>query len=378
MARMARVPKGAPFDERGSRLGGVIDLAAGRYPGFIFGLPVGRLLPVFHFHESTAASVEPAFRYLAENGYRTVQSEETTRLVRDGRHPGPRSVMLCFDDALASLWMVVAPLLARYGLSAVTYAIPGRIAEAASVRPTLEDGPVDAAAADAAPNPFATWPELEALSRGGVIDIQSHTQTHSMVFVGAKPLGVVTPAFAAEGFLNRAATGDIGAPAFLTPERLGHPLFPCRSRMSDGLRFYPNPEDCSRLEAFVHARGGAAFLRDADSDRALAPELARVGGRFETAADRDRAVEAELVVARDTLRQRLGLAVGHVCLPWGVSGTATRAALERLGVVTAIANRRTGRMAVAAGDEPYFLKRLSGKHVFALPGKGRRVFVTLA
>ena len=101
--------------------------------------------------------------------------------------------MLCFDDALASLWLVVAPLLRRYGLRGVTYAIPGRVTDAPGVRPTLDDGPVDAAAADVAANPFATWPELRALARDGVIEIQSHTATHAMVFADAQPIGVVTP-----------------------------------------------------------------------------------------------------------------------------------------------------------------------------------------
>jgi hypothetical protein len=375
---VARVPPGAPFGERGNRLGGVIDLVAGRYPGFVFGLPVGRLLPVFHFHQSTVASVEPALQYLAENGYRTVQADDVARLVRDGRHPGPRSVMLCFDDALASLWLVVAPLLSRYGLRAVTYAIPGRIAEAASVRPTIDDGPVDGALADAAANPFATWPELKALSDGGIVDVQSHTHTHSMMFAGQTPLGVVTPDFAAESHLNRPATGATSGPAFLTPGRLGHPLYPCRSRMSDGRRFYPDPDACSRLESFVQARGGPAFFSDPGWSKALAPELTRVGGHFEDPADRAHAIEDELVAARDMLNQRLGRAIGHVCMPWGVSGRVTRAALERLGFVTAMADRPAGRLAVAAGDDPYFLKRLNGKYVFALPGRGRRIVVTLA
>jgi len=61
-----------------------------------------------------------------------------------------------------------------------------------------------------------------------------------------------------------------------------------------------------------------------------------------------------------------------------VTSHETRAGLERLGYLTAFANRPAGRLAVAAGDDPYFLKRLHSRHIFALPGKGRRVFVTLA
>jgi len=45
-------------------------------------------------------------------------------------------------------------------------------------------------------------------------------------------------------------------------------------------------------------------------------------------------------------------------------------------MATAFANRLSGRMAVAAGDDPFFLKRLDNRHILALPGQGRRVFTT--
>jgi len=45
--------------------------------------------------------------------------------------------------------------------------------------------------------------------------------------------------------------------------------------------------------------------------------------------------------------------------------------------VTAFANRLAGRLAVAAGDDPFYLKRLDNRHIFALPGTDRRTFTTL-
>jgi hypothetical protein len=66
--------------------------------------------------------------------------------------------------------------------------------------------------------------------------------------------------------------------------------------------------------------------------------------------------------------------VDHICLPWGVAGRVTWRTLERCGYRTAFANRFRGRFAVASGDDPYALKRLSNRHIFALPGRGRRYF----
>src|SRR4249920_1270813 len=138
-ANMQYVPQGARFDERGGRFRGVLDLIAGHYPAFLFGLPVGDILPVFHFHETTPQTLEPALAYLRDNGYRTVGADELGAFVRGGRHPGDRTVVLTFDDAWASLWLVVGPLLARYDMRAVVYAIPALVEDAAAVRPRSEE-----------------------------------------------------------------------------------------------------------------------------------------------------------------------------------------------------------------------------------------------
>lgn len=356
---MPRVPTGAPFDERGGRLRGALDLLAGRYPRFVLGGGLGRILPVFHFHESTVDSLEPAFAYLADNGYRTVDSNDVAALVREGQHPGPRSVMIAFDDAWASLWLVVGPLLRKFQLRAVTYAIPGRMRDATAPRPTLDAGPVDALAADRAPNPFVTWPELRALASAGLVDVQSHSWSHSMIFSGDAVIDRTGPALAGEPMLNRPRVDAPGPPEFLSPERRGFPLFQRRSRMSDARRFFPDPEACARLEV-------------SGPDGRMLPFAGRIKGRWETADEQTRAIEQELVDSRDELERRLGTSVRHLCLPWGVSGRLTRAALERLGFLTAFANRMSGQFAVASGDDPFFLKRLNERHIFALPGRGRR------
>lgn len=251
--------------------------------------------------------------------------------------------MLAFDDAWASLWLVVGPLLKRYGLRAVTYAIPGRMQDAAATRPTIDDGPVDAEAADRASNPFVTWPELRALSASGLVDVQSHTWSHSMVFCGKDQVATVDAAFASEPLLNHPRTNVEDPPTFLDASAFGAPLYPRRSRMSDALRYLP-----------------------ADTAE----------GRFETLDEQRAAIDHELDLGRSVLQTRLGTSVNHICLPWGVSGSLTTAALERHGFSTAFANQLPGRYVVSPGDHPFYLKRLNSRHIFALPGRGRRPFVT--
>lgn len=374
---MQYVPEGARFDERGGRLRGMLDLVAGHYPSFLFGLRVGDILPVFHFHETTRAELEPALGYLRDNGYRTVGADELGQFVRGGPHPGHRTVVLTFDDAWASLWMVAGPLLARYDMRAVVYAIPGRVGDASAVRPTIEQGTIDAAGADTGPEPLCTWPELRALVASGHVDVQTHTRTHALIFSEPRAIGVVTPAFAGEPLLVRPYVPRPEGLVAIEPTQIGYPLFPCRSRMSDAVAFAPDAEACARLQLFVTERGGASFLNQPGAEQTLAPMLASIAGRTETEADRDRAIERELAQSREELERRLGGRVRHACLPWGVTSPSAYHALARLGFSTAVANRWPGRLAAGRGDDPFFIKRLHSRHLFALPGRGRKVFVTL-
>jgi hypothetical protein len=371
---MSLAKLGVPFAERGGPVRGALDLLSGRYPAFVFGGGIGALLPVFHFHEAARDVLDPAFAYLAENGYRTVGTEELTALVHHGRHPGPRSVMLAFDDALASLWMVAGPLLRKYHLNAVTYAIPRRTRDAPIVRPTIDDGVGDVSSVDAGEDRFATWPELRALSAAGVVEVQSHTHTHSMVFTGDHAVDFVQPSYARESLFHRPRLGSVREPEHLAATALGHPLFARRSRMSDGRRFFPDLTVCHALTDHVTRNGGPAFFDRPDWQADLRARAGSLGGRWESDEERGREIEEELALSRDLLSEKIGAPVKHACLPWGVSGSATTRALQRLGYGTAFANRWRGRLAVAAGDEPYFLKRLHHRYVYALPGRTRRTW----
>ncbi len=373
------IRSGVPFDERGGVLRGCLDLAAGRFPPFLFG---GRLqeglLPVFHFHDVTAQDLEPKLRHLADNGYRTATSEDilghvTGRVRLDRRH-----VALCFDDAWTSVWTVAWPLLKQYGLTAITYAIPGRIHDSDGVRAVATSAarsPQDDAAPPGASEPFVTWPELRALHTSGIVDVQCHTESHAMMFCSGTVAGFVTPEFAATPLLNRPMLSPQPR-RFVAVADLGAPLYLSRSRMSDGVRVNVSLELHARCVAQVARGGGAPFFKQPDWRKQLM-QLVRRDGLSETERHEEQiqAIEDELDRGRGILNDRLATrTVNHVCLPWGVSGTRTSAALARLGYGSAFANRLRGLHAVKPGDDPYWLKRLPNKYILRLPGRGRRLW----
>jgi hypothetical protein len=371
------MPAHLPFAERKTPWRAVLDLATGCYPSFLFGGGLGRWLPVFHFHEARAVSLEPYLRYLAENGYRTVTSEAVARYVRQGKHPGARSVVLCFDDAWASLWTVAAPLLGRYGFQAVTYVHSGRVLEAEGLRPTIDTLGGPASDPDRSAIPFATWPELRALHASGTIDVQAHTRWHAMIPCETAVTGFVTPDLPARHphLYPRLLTGD--GERFLMPADLGAPLRPERSRYSDALR-YDDPAGFEACTRHVCENGGAAFFLRPDWEAELRRVLGAAGhGRRETPEERDAAILKDLAEAREELNDQLKTdTVRHLCFPWAIAGQAAVAAAERAGYVTAFGDRLLGGRSVRPGDPPYQLMRLKHRYIPCLPGKGRRTAFT--
>lgn len=355
-----------PFAERGGAVRGLLDLATGCYPAFLFGGPVGAL-PVFHFHDVTRAWLEPRLQYLVDNGYRTVTCDEIARLVIDGVDPGPKQVALTFDDAWASAWTVATPLLRQMNLRAILFAIPARIADAASTRPTIADASVDGVAAPAGPGPaFVTWPELRAMHASGVFDVQSHTRSHAKIFCDSAVTGFVTPGPAGDPLDQPVDSSDA----------LGTPLYLRRSRMSDARRFLPDASTAERCRQFVASSGGPAFF-DRPTWRSELERLAQGNGRFETDAEREAAIEAEIGEGRTLLNDGLGaMTVRHVALPWGIAGDVTRRALKDSAYQTAFAEQPLRRRGVRAGDDRYGLMRLNGKFLTCLPGRGRQWFLT--
>lgn len=360
-----------PFGERGGPVRGLLDAASGRYPRFVVGGGIAAgLLPVFHFHDVSVADLEPKLRYLAENGYRTATADEIAAHARGTIRLDGRRVGLCFDDAWASLWTIAAPLLKRYGLTAVAYVIPARVDEAAGCRRTIDDG-----AADAAGPPLATWPEIQALHDSGIVDVQCHTDSHSMVFCSRALVGFVTPAYASRPMLNRPQLSPRPGLRFLEPDQLGAPLYEARSRMSDGRRIRISPDAQARCVEHVAAEGGAAFFTRREWERRLRGLLDddSVLG-VESEDERRRAIDEELDRGRSILNARLRTTtVTHLCFPWGVSGEYAAAAAARHGFRSAVANRLRGMLAVRPGDDPYWLKRLPNRYIFHLPGRGRRL-----
>jgi len=315
------------------------DVLLGCYPAFAFGGPLSRrIFPVFHFHEVSPSYLEPHLAYLAKNGYRCAGAGELMAYLEKGDRPPPRTVLLTFDDAWTSLWTVAAPLLRKYGMRAVTFAIPGRVSGSEGVRPTVGDEPGMEDFGDRGDEPFCRWEELKRLDQERVVEVEAHTFAHEQIPVTGEVSGKWTEAIVERIPLLSRPLVWTSPDAFRPYDRreLGLPLRPTRSRMSDARR--------------LDAGNGAE----------------------ETEDERRSAIAADLKRCYGQLASHLGRPPRLLCFPWAVAGAVATEEAARAGFRAAFSDSFPGRRFVHPRSNPFRLMRLKHNWIFALPGKGRR------
>ncbi len=338
-----------------------------RYPKFVTDNttgagPIG--VPVFSFHDVERETFEKKLDYLKTNGYETVTGDEYLELA--GKDTRDRVVMLTFDDGLASLWKVAYPVLKKYGMKAVAFVLPGDTNDADAPRGPFSDGADD--------DTLCTWPELAAMR--DVIDIQSHSLRHWVMFVSDRLECFYTPAMARVwSRINLPVMNNDGGDEFDKNFPVGTPFYEMDSRLSDRLRVFEPASVRDRMGQFVADHGGDDFFRDKSWRAKLVAEheTAVAGSDFrrETDAERDESILEMMAESKRILERRLpGHSVKHLCFPFGIGGkTAVRMA-QRAGYAA---------MYWGVSTPPYArdcatlrsVTRIKDDYIFRLPGRGR-------
>lgn len=154
-------------------------------------------VPVFMYHHVCPhpglVTVSPEtfaehMGYIADHGYRALTADELLEFLLGRRAPVGRSVVITFDDGYLDNYVYAYPILKRYNLHAIVFAITGLIGDGAPrayagggtpLPPTPDHRGCKAAVADArADEVMLRWSEIEAMEASGVIEIHSHTHRH--------------------------------------------------------------------------------------------------------------------------------------------------------------------------------------------------------
>lgn len=158
-----------------------------------------RSVPIFVYHSINARPgpwtvsthcFEAQMQYLAANGYTALRANALVDFIEGKAKLPRRSVLITFDDGYLDNYVYAFPILERFGLHGVIFAVTGWIGEGpprshagmgrSVVLPeclnpgeretVIAEGRVDAM--------MLRWSEIKAMEASGVMEAHSHTHSH--------------------------------------------------------------------------------------------------------------------------------------------------------------------------------------------------------
>lgn len=366
------------------------DIVTESYPSFVWQQKPGPLkgnLPVFSFHSIEAHDFEEKLEFLKANRYRTVTSDEAYRYLFIDKKIPEKIVMLTFDDARKSTWVIAYPLLRKYGFKATVFMVPKLVQEDSTPSPNLEDfwdGKCDIeeiSKCDLGDSPVISWREARIMQESGVIDFQSHSFDHRRIPVSSKIVGFVSPRSIDSFFFtfDIPLMKDIENDFIEFEKLLGAPIYKSVPSLREKKMFYEDTglrDECIR---FVSQNGGRAFFREKRWSAQLF-DLVKEHRRynpgnesFETDEEQYRRITESVEEARRLIEKRLpGKRIRHLAYPWGVGCSLSVECSKKVGYLSNFWSTIPHRPMNVPGGDPYYLVRIKHDLLWRLPGEGRK------
>ncbi|MGE5343004.1 MAG: polysaccharide deacetylase family protein [Candidatus Omnitrophota bacterium] len=310
------------------------------------------LIPIIYYHSVAPAAnprwvfqhltletdcFEAQIRLLIDMGYRFVSLEDIYRFQIGEKDLHPRSVGLTFDDGYLDYWQYVFPLQKKYGFPSTIFISPEFVDTKHGVRPNSDDYSMTDRTGKVPPEEnvpigHLSWNEMAIMVKSGLVDIQSHTMTHTQYFVSDRLTGFHFPdsdnIFPIWNLHPEKKPYYIEDPEFDRSIPYGYPIFRQDGAMV-GRRVEINPDfsaeavesvkgynffDKSMYPA-IHHRLRAVYQHYKNTDNLVA-------GR-ETEAEYHGRIAWELSESKRIIEHKLGRAVTFCCWPMGYTTEET-------------------------------------------------------
>lgn len=273
---------------------------------------------------------------LADSGYSTVTLEQLYAHMAGDERCAPKSIVLVFDDGYLDNWVVVAPLLRKYGMTGAVYVNPEFVEPGDALRPTIDD---HAGGNALERRGFMNWAELRELDRSGTLDVQSHSMSHTWYYVGGRVEDGYAPDNAKQYPWMAWNARPERKPYYLNEDQSdfvawGTPVLQFEKSII-ARRFHPEQSVMSDIVEQVRRNGGRDFFGRPDWRNDYREIVRRSAGGEEIPGELERENDArdrvrwELAESKARIEANLGKQVDFLCWPGGgVDDAAKRLALD--------------------------------------------------
>ena len=247
--------------------------------------------------------------------------------IRNGLLPPVKNpLVITFDDGYLDNWIRAFPLLQKHGLKATIFVSPEFVDNATGCRPNYDDYEKGIASLDEITRwGFLSWEEMRVMERSGLIDIQSHSLTHTKYFVSDLLIGFHHPGgdilYPAGNVFPDRKPHYIGNPDFELLLPYGLPLFEDRPALM-ARKVEINPEfvneciqlfvnyDFSRYNfAAAYKMAKPLYISYVKNDRLITER--------ESEAEYIKRVRDEIQLSKIIIEEKLDKKVEFLCWPHG-------------------------------------------------------------
>ena len=143
---------------------------------------------IYKYLSVKVAHIRNFFEYLVKQG---IQTEFVKDLYQDNFIPFSNKIALTFDDGYLDNWVYLFPLLKQYNIKATIFVNPEFVDKRDVIRKRFSNENEISRQDDAIG--FLSWKEMIEMEKSGLVDIQSHSMSHTWFYSGSKVLDFFSP-----------------------------------------------------------------------------------------------------------------------------------------------------------------------------------------
>ena len=354
------------------------------YPDFVYQSNPKTLkdeIPVFTLHSVYLDRFEEQLRFLKRNSYQTLTADEFYECLIGSKPIPERAILLTFDDGWKNLSTVVHPLLKKYNMRAVCFLISGLIPLEERDRDVFSMGErgIDS-------DTLCSWSDIKEMHVSGMVDFQSHSLYHKLVFISPAIEDFFHPSFDSYAL-------NMNIPLYRIKEKenisgsaeFGTPIYKYASRFSGKKRYFDDENLRNECIKYVKLNGGEEFFKNNGWPRILLNLVKKYRMKYgdcallEDEKNLRDSLFTEMRESKIMIEKNLpGKTVNHFCYPWWEGSDLASEISKEAGYLTnfwgVLPNRKTNRK----GADPYKISRiLSDDYIFRLPGSGRKSLIKI-
>ena len=267
-------------------------------------------------------------KYISKYNFNCVFWNDLYKYMKGKKSLPNDSIMLTFDDGYLDNWVYVYPLLKKYGLKATIFISPEFVDTKSGIRLNLEDvWNKKCEFSSLQPAGFLSWEEMREMLKSGIIDIQSHSLTHTWYFSSPKIVDFHQPQKISQYpwlFWNERPERK---PYYLSENQknflpFGYPIFQYEKSLL-ARRYFPDKEFVKSIIEYFDSNNKNFYYSNQDSIKDLLKYITNYKnnlknkGYYESYEERKKRIENELQESKNIIQKKLDKKVNFICWPGG-------------------------------------------------------------